>query len=99
MSTAARYSLLRRPPVKTGPENEVASAQMSAVPPLSELSSGLTLPKSAVKPKRGKKFAFAMPILADALLRFCSASRISGRLSRRSEEHTSELQSLRHLVC
>ena len=47
--------------MKTGPENEAASAQMSAVPPLSELSSGLTLPKSAVKPKRGKKFAFATP--------------------------------------
>src|SRR5205814_10571079 len=28
-----------------------------------------------------------------------SKSRVSGKRNRRSEEHTSELQSLRHLVC
>lgn len=54
---------------------------MSAVPLLNEPSSVLTPPNSAVNPKRGKKLALATPILADALMRISSASRISGLLS------------------
>src|SRR5262245_63318835 len=46
----------------------------------------------------GDHVAFAIPFL-DPITQIAQAAVISKRLVFRSEEHTSELQSLRHLVC
>src|SRR5205823_9786231 len=47
----------------------------------------------------GRRMAKRAPDLAEQSLARCDGRGPSGRIGRRSEEHTSELQSLAYLVC
>ena len=76
----ARYWFFKRPPVNRGPAR--LPARLQAFPdPVSSDSCGLMPPSAPVREIVGKKFALATPTLALAEIRFCSASRRSGRRS------------------
>ena len=70
---AARYVPSVRPALNSGPLSMPATAQIVALPPVSAETSGLEVPKSAVRLSLGKNSAFATPIRAFALTSTSSA--------------------------
>src|SRR5262245_62823922 len=67
-------------------------------PPRSTLFPYTTLFRSAPLLVQGT-YICASAMLTEAILSFLGAGTPQNGLRKRSEEHTSELQSLRHLVC
>src|SRR2546425_5557658 len=84
-----------RPWLNSGIETPANACQMLVPEPNHLENSVLCVPYCPVIVKVGNQAACATPIRAVAPRRVASALRTSGR----SEEHTSELQSLAYLVC